>query len=52
MLTANNCAREVELGLFDGGENGKYNGLGTVKISKLIAMQNTLFLGTEPFIRV
>ena len=35
-------------GLFEGRDDGKYNGVGFVDLSKLSSMCETLFFGTEP----
>ena len=32
---SNNVARDKEIGLFDGGANGEYNGVGFMEISKI-----------------
>ena len=33
----------------DGGEYGEYNGVGFVELSKIFAIQNATFFGTESF---
>ena len=39
-------------GSLDGGEYGDYNGVGSVAITKLFAMQDSIFFGTEAFGRI
>ena len=39
--------REIECDSFDGGSDGKYNGVGFVETSKIFAMQDTFCYGTE-----
>ena len=50
------CLRQFWLGhtvgLFDGGDDGSHSGVGLVKISKIAAIQDAIFFGTEPFDRV
>ena len=52
MCTSNNGAREMELGPFDGGEDGEYNGVGFSEISQVFPMQNAYFFGKISFNRV
>ena len=41
----------VEIGLFDSGHIGKYNGVGLGEISEIFSMQGAFFFGTKPFHR-
>ena len=39
--------REMEYGLFDGGEDDEHSGIGFVEISKILATQDTFFVLTS-----
>ena len=40
----------MELGSFDGGEDGKLNSDGLVELSKIFVTQYNLFLGMTPYL--
>ena len=42
----------MECGSFDGGDDSEYSGSGLLGISKLVAMQDAFFFGSESFDRV
>ncbi len=42
----------MKFDLFDGGDDGEYNGFGFVEISGIFSMERTYFFGTEPSDRV
>ena len=42
---SNHGDREIEFGLFDGGEGGEYNVVGHVEIYQIFATQNEYFIG-------
>ena len=50
--SSNNGTREMKFGSLDGGDKSEHNDDGFVKISEIFAMQDTFFIGTQPFDRV
>ena len=42
----------MEVGLLDGGEDGKYSGVGFVDVSEISAMQGAFFFESESFDRI